>query len=44
MIQKLINIRTDGGIELKLITLCGSLKFKNEMMAIAEKMDWRMIK
>ena len=23
--------------------LCGNLKFKNEMMAIAGKMDWRMI-
>ena len=38
MVQKLINIRTDGGIEVKIITVCGSLKFKNEMMTIAEKM------
>lgn len=38
MAQKLINIRTDGGIEMKVITLCGSLKFKKEMMKVAEKM------
>lgn len=38
MAQRLINIRTDGGIEVKVITLCGSLKFKKEMMKVAEKM------
>ena len=38
MEQKLINIRTDGGIKVKVITLCGSLRFKKEMMTVAEKM------
>ena len=38
MERKMINIETYGGIEMKVITLCGSLKFKKEMMKIAEKM------
>lgn len=38
MVQVLINSRIYGGIDVKIITLCGSLKFQKEMMAIAEKM------
>lgn len=38
MERKMINIETYGGIEMNVITLCGSLKFKKEMMKIAEKM------
>jgi len=31
----------NGDINLKIITICGSLRFRNEMMEIAEKMELR---
>ena len=33
------DIKIGGGIEMKVITLCGSLKFQKEMMKVAEKMS-----
>lgn len=33
------DIKIGGGIEMKVITLCGSLKFQKEMMKMAEKMS-----
>lgn len=38
MARALINIRIGEKIEVKVITLCGSLKFQKEMMKVAEKM------
>ena len=34
----MINMKEVGGVQVKIITLCGSLKFKKEMMKVAEKM------
>jgi hypothetical protein len=36
---KMADIKIGGGIEMKVITLCGSLKFQKEMMKVAEKMS-----
>ena len=36
---KMADIKTGGGIEMKAITLCGSLKFQKEMMKVAEEMS-----
>ena len=33
------DIKIGGGIEMKVITLCGSLKFQKEMMKVAEEMS-----
>ena len=33
------DIEIGGGIEMKVITLCGSLKFQKEMMKVAEEMS-----
>lgn len=38
MEQILINIRMYGGIDVKIVTLCGSLKFQKEMMTVSEKL------
>ena len=35
---EMADIKIGGGIEMKVITLCGSLKFQKEMMRVAEKM------
>lgn len=39
MKYKIVDIKTGGGIEMKVITLCGSLKFQKEMMKVAEEMS-----
>lgn len=36
---KMVDIKIGGGIEMKVITLCGSLKFQKEMMKVAEEMS-----
>ena len=38
-----INIRMYGGIDVKIVTLCGSLKFQKEMMTVAKKLGKEII-
>ena len=39
MKYKMADIKIGGGIEMNVITLCGSLKFQKEMMKVAEEMS-----